>query len=156
MSSSEARELLMKYLNSRSTYYDNLKHVFKKAEKNTDLITTGPVAMAFSAVFDSINKDNEALKALVQAVVMMSDEIDKLRQQSGATDQILLYIIRKLSTVETNVDDKRELNDLKNRLSLIERDNKRRKNTFNIIDNYARAIKTAKKVPQKVDFDFIK
>jgi len=47
MSSSEDKELLMNYLNNRSTNYDYFKSVFEQAKKNTDSLTTGRAAIVF-------------------------------------------------------------------------------------------------------------
>ena len=62
MSSSEDKELLMNYLNSRSTNYDYFKSVFEQANKNTDSLTTGRAATTFDVVFDELNKDNDVLR----------------------------------------------------------------------------------------------
>jgi hypothetical protein len=96
VSSSEFKELLINYLNSRSMNYDNFKSVFEQAKKNTDLLTTGRAATALDVVFDELKKDNDALKLLVQTVYLFSDEIDRLRQQSITTDKALVYVINKL------------------------------------------------------------
>ena len=157
MSSSEDKELLMNYLNSRSTNYDYFKSVFEQTNKNTDSLTTGRAATTFDVVFDELNKDNDVLKLLVQTVYLFSDEIDRLRQQSITTDRALLYVINKLQAIESDVNDKKELSDLRNRVSIVEKDNKKRRNTFKFIDNYAKAIKTRrKKIPQKDDLGLIK
>jgi hypothetical protein len=157
MSSSEDKELLMDYLNSRSMNYDNFKSVFEQAKKNSDSLTTGRAATAFDVVFDELKKDNDALKLLVQTVYLFSDEIDRLREQSITTDRALLYVINKLQAIESDVNDKKELSDLRNRVSIVEKENKKRRNTFKVIDNYAKAIKTRrKKIPQKHDLGFIK
>ena len=157
MSSSEDKELLMNYLNSRSTNYDYFKSVFEQTNKNTDSLTTGRAATTFDVVFDELNKDNDVLKLLVQTVYLFSDEIDRLRQQSITTDRALLYVINKLQAIESDVNDKKELSDLRNRVSIVEKDNKKRRNTFKVIDNYAKAIKTRrKKIPQKHNLGLIK
>jgi hypothetical protein len=157
MSSSEDKELLMNHLNSRSTNYDYFKSVFEQVKKNTDSLTTGRAATTFDVVFDELKKDNDVLKLLVQTVYLFSDEIDRLRQQSITTDRALLYVINKLQAIESDVNDKKELSDLRNRVSIVEKDNKKRRNTFKVIDNYAKAIKTRrKKIPQKHDLGFIK
>lgn len=157
MSSSEFKELLMNYLNSRSMNYDNFKSVFEQAKKNTDLLTTGRAAAALDVVFDELKKDNDALKLLVQTVYLFSDEIDRLRQQSITTDRALVYVINKLQTIESDVNDKKELSILRNRVSVVEKENKKRRNTFKVIDNYAKAIKTRrKKILQKDDLGLIK
>ena len=94
---------------------------------------------------------------LVQTVYLFSDEIDRLRQQSITTDRALLYVINKLQAIESDVNDKKELSDLRNRVSIVEKDNKKRRNTFKVIDNYAKAIKTRrKKIPQKHNLGLIK
>ena len=96
---------------------------------------------------------------LVQTVYLFSDEIDRLRQQSITTDRALLYVINKLQAIESDVNDKKELSDLRNRVSIVEKDNKKRRNTFKFIDNYAKAIKTRKeekKFRQKHDLGLIK
>lgn len=147
----------MNYLNSRSTNYDNFKSVFEQAKKSTDLLTTGRAAMAFDVVFDELEKDNDALKILVQTAYLFSDEIDRLRQQSITTDRALVYVINKLQAIESDVNDKKELSNLRNRVSVVEKENKKRRNTFKVIDNYAKAIKTRrKKIPQKDHLGFIK
>jgi hypothetical protein len=157
MSSSEDKELLMDYLNSRSMNYDYFKSVFEQAKKNTDSLTTGRAATTFDIVFDELKKDNDVLKLLVQTVYLFSDEIDRLRQQSITTDRALVYVINKLQTIESDVNDKKELSNLRNRVSVVEKENKKRRNTFKVIDNYAKAIKTRrKKIPQKHDLGFIK
>jgi hypothetical protein len=157
MSSSEDKELLMNYLNNRSTNYDYFKSVFEQAKKKTDSLTTGRAATTFDIVFDELKKDNDVLKLLVQTVYLFSDEIDRLRQQSITTDRALLYVINKLQAIESDVNDKKELSDLTNRVSIVEKDNKKRRNTFKFIDNYAKAIKTRrKKIPQKHDLGLIK
>lgn len=157
MSSSEFKELLMNYLNSRSMNYDDFKSVFEQAKKNTDLLTTGRAATALDVVFDELKKDNDALKLLVQTVYLFSDEIDRLRQQSITTDRALVYVINKLQTIESDVNDKKELSNLRNRVSVVEKENKKRRNTFKVIDNYAKAIKTRrKKILQKDDLGLIK
>jgi hypothetical protein len=157
VSSSEFKELLMNYLNSRSMNYDNFKSVFEQAKKNTDLLTTGRAATALDVVFDELKKDNDALKILVQTVYLFSDEIDRLRQQSITTDRALVYVINKLQTIESDVNDKKELSNLGNRVSVVEKENKKRRNTFKVIDNYAKAIKTRrKKILQKDDLGLIK
>ena len=157
MSSSEFKELLMNYLNSRSMNYDNFKSVFEQAKKNTDLLTTGRAATALDVVFDELKKDNDVLKTLVQTVYLFSDEIDRLRQQSITTDRALVYVINKLQAIESDVNDKKELSNLRNRVSVVEKENKKRRNTFKVIDNYAKAIKTRrKKIPQKDDLGLIK
>ena len=157
MSSSEDKELLMNYLNNRSTNYDYFKSVFEQANKNTDSLTTGRAATTFDIVFDELKKDNDVLKLLVQTVYLFSDEIDRLRQQSITTDRALLYVINKLQAIESDVNDKKELSDLRNRVSIVEKDNKKRRNTFKVIDNYAKAIKTRrKKIPQKHNLGLIK
>lgn len=157
MSSSEFKELLMNYLNSRSMNYDNFKSVFEQAKKNTDLLTTGRAATALDVVFDELKKDNDALKLLVQTVYLFSDEIDRLRQQSITTDRALVYVINKLQTIESDVNDKKELSNLRNRVSVVEKENKKRRNTFKVIDNYAKSIKTRrKKILQKDDLGLIK
>lgn len=157
MSSSEFKELLMNYLNSRSMNYDNFKSVFEQAKKNTDLLTTGRAAAALDVVFDELKKDNDALKLLVQTVYLFSDEIDRLRQQSITTDRALVYVINKLQTIESDVNDKKELSILRNRVSVVEKENKKRRNTFKVIDNYAKAIKTRrKKILHKNDLGLIK
>jgi hypothetical protein len=137
--------------------YDNFKSVFEQAKKNTDLLTTGRAATALDVVFDELKKDNDALKLLVQTVYLFSDEIDRLRQQSITTDRALVYVINKLQAIESDVNDKKELSELKNRVSIVEKENKKRRNTFKVIDNYAKGIKTRrKKIPQKDDLGFIK
>jgi hypothetical protein len=157
MSSNEDKELLMNYLNNRSTNYDYFKSVFEQAKKNIDSLTTGRAATTFDIVFDELKKDNDVLKLLVQTVYLFSDEIDRLRQQSITTDRALLYVINKLQAIESDVNDKKELSDLRNRVSIVEKDNKKRRNTFKFIDNYAKAIKTRrKKIPQKHDLGLIK
>ncbi|HEX7179055.1 MAG TPA: hypothetical protein VF220_04955 [Nitrososphaeraceae archaeon] len=157
MSSSEFKELLMNYLNSRSMNYDNFKSVFEQAKKNTDLLTTGRAATALDVVFDELKKDNDVLKTLLQTVYLFSDEIDRLRQQSITTDRALVYVINKLQAIESDVNDKKELSNLRNRVSVVEKENKKRRNTFKVIDNYAKAIKTRrKKIPQKDDLGLIK
>ena len=157
MSSSEFKELLMNYLNSRSMNYDNFKSVFEQAKKNTDLLTTGRAATALDVVFDELKKDNDVLKTLVQTVYLFSDEIDRLRQQSITTDRALVYVINKLQAIESDVNDKKELSNLRNRVSVVEKENKKRRNTFKVIDNYAKAIKTRrKKILQKDDLGLIK
>lgn len=157
MSSSEFKELLINYLNSRSMNYDNFKSVFEQAKKNTDLLTTGRAATALDVVFDELKKDNDALKLLVQTVYLFSDEIDRLRQQSITTDRALVYVINKLQTIESDVNDKKELSNLRNRVSVVEKENKKRRNTFKVIDNYAKTIKTrGKKILQKDDLGLIK
>jgi hypothetical protein len=157
VSSSEFKELLMNYLNSRSMNYDNFKSVFEQAKKNTDLLTTGRAATALDVVFDELKKDNDALKLLVQTVYLFSDEIDRLRQQSITTDRALVYVINKLQTIESDVNDKKELSNLRNRVSVVEKENKKRRNTFKVIDNYAKSIKTRrKKILQKDDLGLIK
>jgi hypothetical protein len=156
VSSSEFKELLMNYLNSRSMNYDNFKSVFEQAKKNTDLLTTGRAATALDVVFDELKKDNDALKLLVQTVYLFSDEIDRLRQQSITTDRALVYVINKLQTIESDVNDKKELSNLRNRVSVVEKENKKRRNTFKVIDNYAKSIKTRrKKILQKDDLGLI-
>jgi hypothetical protein len=157
MSSNEDKELLMNYLNNRSTNYDYFKSVFEQAKKNIDSLTTGRAATTFDIVFDELKKDNDVLKLLVQTVYLFSDEIDRLRQQSITTDRALLYVINKLQAIESDVNDKKELSNLRNRVSIVEKDNKKRRNTFKFIDNYAKAIKTRrKKIPQKHDLGLIK
>ena len=157
MSSSEFKELLMNYLNSRSMNYDNFKSVFEQAKKNTDLLTTGRAATALDVVFDELKKDNDVLKTLVQTVYLFSDEIDRLRQQSITTDRALVYVINKLQAIESDVNDKKELSNLRNRVSIVEKENKKRRNTFKVIDNYAKAIKSRrKKILQKDDLGLIK
>jgi hypothetical protein len=137
--------------------YDNFKSVFEQAKKNTDLLTTGRAATALDVVFDELKKDNDALKLLVQTVYLFSDEIDRLRQQSITTDRALVYVINKLQTIESDVNDKKELSNLGNRVSVVEKENKKRRNTFKVIDNYAKAIKTRrKKILQKDDLGLIK
>jgi hypothetical protein len=137
--------------------YDNFKSVFEQAKKNTDLLTTGRAATALDVVFDELKKDNDALKLLVQTVYLFSDEIDRLRQQSITTDRALVYVINKLQTIESNVNDKKELSILRNRVSVVEKENKKRRNTFKVIDIYAKAIKTRrKKILQKNDLGLIK
>ena len=145
MSSSEYKELLMNYLNRRSMNYDNFKSVFEQAKKNTDLLTTERAATALDVVFDELKKDNDILKILVQTVYLFSEEIDRLRQQSITTDRALVYVINKLQTIESDVNDKKELSNLRNRVSVVEKENKKRRNTFKDIDNYAKAIKTRRK-----------
>jgi hypothetical protein len=157
VSSSEFKELLVNYLNSRSMNYDNFKSLFEQAKKNTDLLTTGRAAAALDVVFDELKKDNDALKLLVQTVYLFSDEIDRLRQQSITTDRALVYVISKLQTIESDVNDKKELSILRNRVSVVEIENKKRRNTFKVIDNYAKAIKTRrKKILHKNDLGLIK
>ena len=157
MSSSEFKELLMNYLNSRSMNYDNFKSVFEQAKKNTDLLTTGRAATALDVVFDELKKDNDVLKTLLQTVYLFSDEIDRLRQQSITTDRALVYVINKLQAIESDVNDKKELSNLRNRVSIVEKENKKRRNTFKVIDNYAKAIKSRrKKILQKDDLGLIK
>jgi hypothetical protein len=157
VSSSEFKELLVNYLNSRSMNYDNFKSLFEQAKKNTDLLTTGRAAAALDVVFDELKKDNDALKLLVQTVYLFSDEIDRLRQQSITTDRALVYVISKLQTIESDVNDKKELSILRNRVSVVEKENKKRRNTFKVIDNYAKAIKTRrKKILHKNDLGLIK
>ena len=147
----------MNYLNSRGMNYDNFKSVFEQAKKNTDLLTTGRAATALDVVFDELKKDNDVLKTLVQTVYLFSDEIDRLRQQSITTDRALVYVINKLHAIESDVNDKKELSNLRNRVSVVEKENKKRRNTFKVIDNYAKAIKTRrKKIPQKDDLGLIK
>ena len=147
----------MNYLNSRSMNYDNFKSVFEQAKKNTDFLTTGRAATALDVVFDELKKDNDALKILVQTVYLFSDEIDRLRQQSITTDRALVYVINKLQAIESDVNDKKELSNLRNRVSIVEKENKKRRNTFKVIDNYAKVIKTRrKKIPQKDDLGLIK
>jgi hypothetical protein len=137
--------------------YDNFKSVFEQAKKNTDLLTTGRAATALDVVFDELKKDNDALKLLVQTVYLFSDEIDRLRQQSITTDRALVYVINKLQTIESDVNDKKELSILRNRVSVVEKENKKRRNTFKVIDIYAKAIKTRrKKILQKNDLGLIK
>lgn len=137
--------------------YDNFKSVFEQAKKNTDLLTTGRAATALDVVFDELKKDNDVLKILVQTVYLFSDEIDRLRQQSITTDRALVYVINKLQTIESDVNDKKELSNLRNRVSVVEKENKKRRNTFKVIDNYAKAIKTRrKKILQKDDLGLIK
>lgn len=137
--------------------YDNFKSVFEQAKKNTDLLTTGRAATALDVVFDELKKDNDALKLLVQTVYLFSDEIDRLRQQSITTDRALVYVINKLQTIESDVNDKKELSNLRNRVSVVEKENKKRRNTFKDIDNYAKSIKTRrKKILQKDDLGLIK
>jgi hypothetical protein len=137
--------------------YDNFKSVFEQAKKNTDLLTTGRAAAALDVVFDELKKDNDALKLLVQTVYLFSDEIDRLRQQSITTDRALVYVINKLQTIESDVNDKKELSILRNRVSVVEKENKKRRNTFKVIDIYAKAIKTRrKKILQKNDLGLIK
>jgi DNA repair ATPase RecN len=137
--------------------YDNFKSVFEQAKKNTDLLTTGRAATALDVVFDELKKDNDALKLLVQTVYLFSDEIDRLRQQSITTDRALVYVINKLQTIESDVNDKKELSNLRNRVSVVEKENKKRRNTFKVIDNYAKSIKTRrKKILQKDDLGLIK
>lgn len=137
--------------------YDNFKGVFEQAKKNTDLLTTGRAAAALDVVFDELKKDNDALKLLVQTVYLFSDEIDRLRQQSITTDRALVYVINKLQTIESDVNDKKELSILRNRVSVVEKENKKRRNTFKVIDNYAKAIKTRrKKILHKNDLGLIK
>ena len=157
VSSSEFKELLMNYLNSRSMNYDNFKSVFEQAKKNTDFLTTGRAATALDVVFDELKKDNDALNIPVQTVYLFSDEIDRLRQQSITTDRALVYVINKLQAIESDVNDKKELSNLRNRVSIVEKENKKRRNTFKVIDNYAKVIKTRrKKLPQKDDLGLIK
>lgn len=147
----------MNYLNSRSMNYDNFKSVFEQAKKNTDLLTTGRAATALDVVFDELKKDNDVLKTLLQTVYLFSDEIDRLRQQSITTDRALVYVINKLQAIESDVNDKKELSNLRNRVSVVEKENKKRRNTFKVIDNYAKAIKTRrKKILQKDDLGLIK
>ena len=137
--------------------YDNFKSVFEQAKKNTDFLTTGRAATALDVVFDELKKDNDALKILVQTVYLFSDEIDRLRQQSITTDRALVYVINKLQAIESDVNDKKELSNLRNRVSIVEKENKKRRNTFKVIDNYAKVIKTRrKKIPQKDDLGLIK
>jgi hypothetical protein len=137
--------------------YDNFKSLFEQAKKNTDLLTTGRAAAALDVVFDELKKDNDALKLLVQTVYLFSDEIDRLRQQSITTDRALVYVISKLQTIESDVNDKKELSILRNRVSVVEKENKKRRNTFKVIDNYAKAIKTRrKKILHKNDLGLIK
>ena len=62
MSSSEDKELLMNYLNSRSMNYDYFKSVFEQAKKNTDSLTTGRATTTFDIVFDELKKDNDVLR----------------------------------------------------------------------------------------------
>ena len=147
----------MNYLNSRNMNYDNFKSVFEQAKKNTNFLTTGRAATALDVVFDELKKDNDALKILVQTVYLFSDEIDRLRQQSITTDRALVYVINKLQAIESDVNDKKELSNLRNRVSIVEKENKKRRNTFKVIDNYAKVIKTRrKKIPQKDDLGLIK
>lgn len=137
--------------------YDNFKSVFEQAKKNTDLLTTGRAATALDVVFDELKKDNDVLKTLLQTVYLFSDEIDRLRQQSITTDRALVYVINKLQVIESDVNDKKELSNLRNRVSVVEKENKKRRNTFKVIDNYAKAIKTRrKKILQKDDLGLIK
>jgi DNA repair ATPase RecN len=137
--------------------YDNFKSVFEQAKKNTDLLTTGRAATALDVVFDELKKDNDVLKTLVQTVYLFSDEIDRLRQQSITTDRALVYVINKLQAIESDVNDKKELSNLRNRVSVVEKENKKSRNTFKVIDNYAKAIRTRrKKIPQKDDLGLIK
>ena len=137
--------------------YDNFKSVFEQAKKNTNFLTTGRAATALDVVFDELKKDNDALKILVQTVYLFSDEIDRLRQQSITTDRALVYVINKLQAIESDVNDKKELSNLRNRVSIVEKENKKRRNTFKVIDNYAKVIKTRrKKIPQKDDLGLIK
>ena len=137
--------------------YDNFKSLFEQAKKNTDLLTTGRAAAALDVVFDELKKDNDALKLLVQTVYLFSDELDRLRQQSITTDRALLYVINMLQTIESDVNDKKELSILRNRVSVVEKENKKRRNTFKVIDNYAKAIKTRrKKILHKNDLGLIK
>ena len=137
--------------------YDNFKSVFEQAKKNTDLLTTGRAATALDVVFDELKKDNDVLKTLLQTVYLFSDEIDRLRQQSITTDRALVYVINKLQAIESDVNDKKELSNLRNRVSIVEKENKKRRNTFKVIDNYAKAIKTRrKKILQKDDLGLIK
>ena len=70
------------------------------------------------------------LKILMQAVYLFSEEIDRLRQQSITTDRALVYVINKLQTIESDVNDKKELSNLRNRVSVVEKENKKRRNTF--------------------------
>ena len=89
--------------------------------------------------------------------VLPVDEIDRLRQQSITTDRALVYVINKLQTIESDVNDKKELSNLRNRVSVVEKENKKRRNTFKVIDNYAKSIKTRrKKILQKDDLGLIK
>ena len=114
-------------------------------------------ATALDVVFDELKKDNDALKILVQTVYLFSDEIDRLRQQSITTDRALVYVINKLQAIESDVNDRKELSNLRNRVSIVEKENKKRRNTFKVIDNYAKVIKTRrKKIPQKDDLGLIK
>ena len=137
--------------------YDNFKSVFEQAKKNTDLLTTGRAATALDVVFDELKKDNDVLKTLLQTVYLFSDEIDRLRQQSITTDRALVYVINKLQAIESDVNDKKELSNLRNRVSIVEKENKKRRNTFKVIDNYAKAIKSRrKKILQKDDLGLIK
>lgn len=137
--------------------YDNFKSVFEQAKKNTDLLTTGRAATALDVVFDELKKDNDVLKTLLQTVYLFSDEIDRLRQQSITTDRALVYVINKLQAIESDVNDKKELSNLRNRVSVVEKENKKRRNTFKVIDNYAKAIKSRrKKILQKDDLGLIK
>jgi hypothetical protein len=136
--------------------YDNFKSVFEQAKKNTNFLTTARAATALDVVFDELKKDNDALKLLVQTVYLFSDEIDRLRQQSITTDRALVYVINKLQTIESDVNDKKELSNLRNRVSVVEKENKKRRNTFKVIDNYAKSIKTRrKKILQKDDLGLI-
>jgi hypothetical protein len=69
----------------------------------------------------------------------------------------LTYVINKLQAIESDVNDKKGLSNLRNRVSVVEKENKKRRNTFKVIDNYAKAIKTRrKKIPQKDDLGLIK
>lgn len=55
------------------------------------------------------------------------------------------------------LNDKKELSNLRNRVSVVEKENKKRRNTFKVIDNYAKSIKTRrKKILQKDDLGLIK
>jgi hypothetical protein len=76
---------------------------------------------------------------------------------SITTDRALVYVINKLQTIESDVNDKKELSILRNRVSVVEKENKKRRNTFKVIDNYAKAIKTRrKKILHKNDLGLIK
>ena len=52
------------------------------------------------------------LKILIQPVYLFSEEIDRLRQQSITLDRALVYVINKLQTIESDVNDKKELSNL--------------------------------------------
>ena len=95
--------------------------MFEQAKKNTDSLTTGRATTTFDIVFDELKKDNDVLKLLVQTVYLFSDEIDRLRQQSITTDRALVYVINKLQAIESDVNDKKELSNLRNGVSIVKK-----------------------------------